>query len=207
VDEHVIHHEQTNPIFTIGHSTHSMADFLDFLLFYKIDALIDVRSTPFSRISHFNRDFLTQALKSSQIKYGWLGNQLGARRVEKDCYVNGQARYDNIAVLNVFKSGINRILKGSISHKIVIMCSEKEPLDCHRTLLICRELKRYKLNIRHILSNGRLEEHADTEERLMKLMNIAPNLFRLNESKEDLLEEAYNARSEQIAYRMIESMT
>lgn len=80
------------------------------------------------------------------------------------------------------------------------MCVEKEPLDCHRTILICRQL-RDELSIKHILANGEAEDHQETERRLVREMGVTRSLFEPHLSVEELIQRAYDERARQIAYR------
>lgn len=186
-------------IYTIGHSTHELSAFLSLLTPHGITAVADVRSDPFSRDPCYNHDSLAAALRRVGIEYVFLGRELGARREEHECYVDGQAVYERVAQLPLFREGIARLIDGTEHHRISLMCAEKEPLDCHRTILVCRNLRPYGLHIQHILSDGTLEEHSNAEKRLMRLMGMVPDLFR--QDAEQLIEEAYEARGRQIAYR------
>jgi uncharacterized protein (DUF488 family) len=187
-------------IFTIGHSVHELQAFIDLLTRHGVTALADVRSQPFSRIQHFNGDVLAAVLKTRGIKYVPLGRELGARRDEQECYVGGQAVYERIAQLPRFREGIDRLVQGSTDQRIALMCAEKEPLDCHRTVLVCRHLRPHGLHIQHILASGELEDHAETERRMMKLVDIEPNLFQLDIAESNLIEQAYEALGRKIAY-------
>jgi uncharacterized protein (DUF488 family) len=190
-------------IFTIGHSVHELEDFIGLLARHQISALADVRSQPFSRIEHFNGPVIAAVLKARGIKYVPLGRELGARRDEQECYVDGQAVYERIAQLPKFQEGIDRLIRGASEHRIALMCAEKEPLDCHRTVLVCRNLRPHGLQIQHILANGELENHADSEKRMMKMMGIGPDLFQLDVAESELIEQAYEARGRQIAYTVV----
>ncbi len=203
--ETTIEHHLTvagRPIYTIGYSTHQIETFLELLARHGVTAVADVRSQPFSRLPEYNRDAVAATLKRKGIQYVPLGRELGARRDEPECYVDGQAVYERVAQLPLFREGIDRLLKGAERYTIALMCAEKEPLDCHRTVLICRHLRPHGLHIRHILADGTLEEHADTEKRLMRMMEIGPDLFQQDVKEEDLIERAYEERGKQIAYRM-----
>lgn len=189
-------------ILTIGHSTHEWETFLGLLKQHRVTAIADVRSQPFSRLPQYNRDVLAAGLKNEGIKYVPLGRELGARRDETECYVDGQAAYERVAELPLFHKGIERLIKGVERFTIALMCAEKEPLDCHRTVLVCRHLRPHDLHIRHILADGTLEEHADAEKRLMKMMGITRELFEQDVTEQELIERAYEERGKQIAYRM-----
>lgn len=187
-------------LFTIGHSTHEPSEFVRLLRMHGITAVGDVRSSPFSqRLPQFNRPVLATLLKKEGIRYVFLGDDLGARRSERDCYVDGQARYELIARTAAFAEGIRRVLEGVQKFRLALMCSEKDPLTCHRTILVCRELRRHRVKISHILVDGSLEAHEALEERLRVEMKLnQPSLF---ESAEELLEQAYEKQGSRIAYR------
>lgn len=187
-------------LFTIGHSTHEPAEFVRLLVLHGISAVGDVRSNPFSqRLPQFNRPALEAMLKKEGVRYVFLGDELGARRSERECYVDGQARYELIARTAAFQEGIRRVLEGTRKFRLALMCSEKDPLTCHRTILVCRELRKRGVKISHILADGSLEAHEALEERLRAEMKLnQPSLF---ESAEELLEQAYEKQGLKIAYR------
>ncbi|HUS36313.1 MAG TPA: DUF488 domain-containing protein [Verrucomicrobiae bacterium] len=186
-------------LFTIGHSTHSAEDFLKLLRAHRIDAIGDVRSSPFSAWTpQFNRTALEATLRAENIHYVFLGDELGARREEREVYVEGIARYERIAKLPSFQRGLERVRKGARKFRLALMCAEKDCLECHRTILVCRHLRR-DLNIAHIQENSTLESHRNAEARLMKEERIPQIDLFLSES--DLIERAYDERAPKIAYR------
>ena len=154
-------------LFTIGHSNHEIASFMLLLKKHNITALADVRSHPYSRfLKHFNQSILSNALKSEGIYYVFLGKELGARPSSEECYVNGKALYEKIAKTSAFNHGIERILQGVKKQRIALMCAEKDPIECHRAILVCQHLRHCDLDIYHILKNGDLESHDHLEERM-----------------------------------------
>lgn len=108
--------------------------------------------------------------------------------------------YERVAMLPLFRQGVDRVVEEARNGIIALMCSEKEPLDCHRTILICRHLRPYRLQISHILADGRLEPHIETEHRLMQLMGISLLQSPLFPEQQEPIEKAYEARGKQIAY-------
>jgi uncharacterized protein (DUF488 family) len=192
------------PVFTIGHSLHEIGALIDLLLRHSIEAVADVRSHPYSkRLPQYSKAEFQQALKSAGIQYVFLGQELGARRTERDCYVDGQARYELIARLPAFAEGIARILAGATKMRISLMCAEKDPITCHRTVLVCRELARCGLDVRHILDNGCLELHAEVEKRMMVEEGFVPGQLDIFGGTDDVasLTLAYEKRGLKIAYR------
>ncbi|MDP3849824.1 MAG: DUF488 domain-containing protein [Luteolibacter sp.] len=186
-----------NPLFTIGHSTHDFAKFLELLKQHRIEVVADVRSRPFSRLEWFCRPALEKELRANGLRYVFLGDELGARRVERECYIGPRADYGLIAGTPAFQQGIERLRDGVLKFRVALMCAEKDPLDCHRTVLVCRYAQEFA-EIFHILSDGRLESHAAAEERMMApYVSPEGDMFR---SRIELLNDAYKRRGEEINY-------
>lgn len=190
-------------LYTIGHSNHSLLQFLDLLQKHKVSAVCDVRSTPYSRLHpHFNRETLHQELKIREIAYVFLGNELGGRTSDTSCCDDeGKLRYDLIADTDAFRRGLERVRKGIKNYRVVLMCAEKDPLTCHRTILVCRHLRgERELSIVHILEDGRTESHEESEKRLLRIASMEQgDLFK---TFQEQLEEAYDQQGRRIAYRV-----
>lgn len=186
-------------LMTVGHSNLSIEAFVALLSKHGVTAIADVRSSPYSRfVPQFNREPLKQALTNAGVAYVFLGDELGARRSEEACYAGDVARYELIAKAEAFQRGLSRLREGAAKHAIALLCAEKDPLTCHRTILVCRQL-RGEAEITHILESGELETQTQAETRLLKLVGLPErDLFR---SREELLEEAYARQGEGIAYR------
>ena len=160
-------------LFTIGHSTHSVETFISLLKMHGITALCDVRSSPYSRFTpQFNREALKDELVRRRVIYIYLGTELGPRSSDPTCYEGGKVQYNRLAGKDIFQQGLLRLRKGMATYRIALMCAEKDPLACHRMLLICRHLRGNDIIIRHILEDGSLEDNQDTEMRLMKQLKI-----------------------------------
>ncbi len=192
---------QSATILTIGYATHTLEEFIGLLKRYEVAAVADVRSQPYGRVPEFSRESLAAALKAQGLKYVFMGRELGARREERDCYVNGQACYERIAALPLFQAGLKRLAEGARSHRIAIMCAEKDPIDCHRTVLICRELRKFGFHIQHVLGDGSWEPQERTERRLIERTNMETTLFDQDMPFTERLERAYEDRGREIAYR------
>lgn len=151
------------PIYTIGHSNHSLPAFLELLRRHDIEVLIDTRSSPFSRYSpHFNRDALKAAVQDAGMKYGFYGRELGGRPENPAFYdAEGRADYAQIAASELFQSGLARLVAGAAKRRTALLCSEENPSVCHRRLLIARVLFDQEVGICHIRGDGRLEDERE----------------------------------------------
>jgi uncharacterized protein (DUF488 family) len=132
-----------------------------------------------------------------------MGHQLGARSLDRDCYVDDRVDYERIAATEAFQEGLRRIVCGASRHTIAIMCAEREPLDCHRTILVAQHLQARGLEIRHILADGTIEPHSVTEARLIARMcsRDSPDLFSADVNPIAQLKDAYSRRGREIAFR------
>jgi len=186
-------------VYTVGHSTHAVEKFLDILERNGVTAIADVRSSPFSRHNpQFNKDTLSAELKERGIAYVFVGKELGARSDDPACYEGGKVRYDRLAQTSIFKAGLDRVLSGAQNYRIALMCAEKEPLDCHRTLLVSRALEQLGVSIVHILSDGSTEAQPKTMSRLLDLVGLPQeDMFR---SHDELVATACELREQKIAY-------
>ncbi|MDT8300606.1 MAG: DUF488 domain-containing protein [Sedimentisphaerales bacterium] len=193
-------------LFTIGHSNHSLDHFIELLLSHRISSIADVRSSPYSKYSpHFNKDVLNSILRNANIGYIFLGRELGAQRSEDDCYIDGQAKYERIAHLPIFRHGLEIVLQEVKRNRVALLCAESDPITCHRTILICRELKKIcsDLEITHILGDGTEERQELSEKRLINLHKLQPELFGDLTSTSGLIEKAYDLQAEKIAYKKV----
>lgn len=192
------------PIFTIGHSTHSMFAFLDILKLNSIEAIADVRSAPFSRIApHFNREILRSSLEAAGIHYVFLGDKLGGRSMEADDFQGTRVVYDRLRRNPGFIPALERVIVGSETFRIALMCSEKEPLDCHRFLLLSTELSARNMKVFHLLADGSSEPHEYSLSRLLQKFGMdEPDLFRSNN---EVLSEVLARQEERIAFTLGDS--
>jgi uncharacterized protein (DUF488 family) len=148
-------------LFSIGHGARKAEEFLSLLKKYKIKFLIDVRSKPFSRFHpQFNRNQLDPFLKENDIKYVFMGDTLGGRPEDKSCY-NAEAKvdYNLLQEKDFFKAGIERLKAANeLDSHSAIMCSERNPFDCHRFNLIGRILAKENIFIQHINEKGEITD-------------------------------------------------
>ena len=188
-------------IYTIGCSTHSIESFVELLKKYHITALADVRSVPYSKFTpQFNKETLKKTLKQVGIFYIPLAEEFGARRKEPEAYTNKRVDFIKTANLPKFLEGVKRIDTGlKKGFSIALMCAEKDPLDCHRFVLVSRNLeKQLYIDVQHIHLDGSLEDKNSIEQRMIKNIHLQTPLF--NEDNNTLIEKIYTVLSEKIAY-------
>ena len=189
------------PVFTIGHSNHPPETFINLLVRHGIDEVADVRSAPYSRYTpHFNHENIQRSLEGIGLVYTYLGGELGGRPTDRSCYdAEGRVQYDRVAESDLFDDGLRRVIHAADERRVTLLCTEKEPLECHRTLLVARALADRGLAVSHILADGKLEGHDDAMTRLVELHQLPPqgDMFR---SPADVIEEALLRQSGRFAY-------
>ena len=193
--------ESLYPVFTVGHSNHPPEAFINLLLRHGIDEVADVRSAPYSRYTpHFNYEPLQQALDDIGIAYTYLGGELGGRPADRSCYdSDGRVLYARVAETMQFDDGIRSVIRAAAERRVALLCTEKEPLECHRTLLVARALAGRGVAVAHILADGNLESHDDAMARLVEAHKLPPDgdMFR---TSDDVIAEALERQARKFAY-------
>ena len=189
------------PILTIGHSNHSPTEFITLLKQHCVDEVADVRSAPYSRYaSQFNLRPLENALETAGMSYVFLGGELGGRPADRSCYdANGRVIYERIADTDTFQDGLAYLIRNADERRIAVMCTEKEPLDCHRTLLVARALVERNTEVQHILADGSLEDHNATMSRLVDTLKM-PQYGDLFRSRSEVIADALMIQEKRVAY-------
>ncbi len=124
---------------------------------------MDVRSAPYSRyVPHFNRPDLEEAVERRGVRYVYLGEELGGRPPTDDFYdAEDHVLYSRVAVAPFFLRGLERLIDEAGVYRAAIMCSEEDPTNCHRHLLIARVLDGQGVRVLHIRGDGREQTEAD----------------------------------------------
>jgi uncharacterized protein (DUF488 family) len=189
----------TSEILTVGHSSHSPERFIALLRGAGVTAVADVRSAPYSRHApQFNRDPLRDDLGRAGIAYVFLGRELGGRPAEREFYADGVADYEKMAQAPAFAEGLERVIEGAQSHRIALMCSERDPLTCHRCLLVGRALKERGARVSHLLDSGECVSHSAIEDELLaRTGRTGDDLFA---PRDERLAAAYREHARKVAF-------
>ena len=189
--------------YSIGYATKPIETFIAQLREYRINAVADIRSVPYSKVFHdYHQDALKQSLKAAGIAYVWLGEELGPRSKDPAHYnAEGQVQFDRLMASTLFLAGVERLRQGrEKGFRIALVCAEKDPAICHRSLLVGHYLHREgKADIAHIHHDGRLETQAELAQRLCQLHGVGEDLFA---GPAEQLERAWGLQCRQCAYTL-----
>lgn len=196
-------------ILSVGHSNHTAEFFVKLLKQAGVGAVADVRSSPFSRwLPHFNRAELAAELQRHGIRYFFLGDELGGRPSDDALYDEfGRVDYEQVRATGVFRQGLERLLALGAETSAAMLCSEEDPLDCHRGLMIAPALSDIGVTPLHLRKDGRIETMREMEERLLDETGIGAaergGLFPLtDQDRRELLAEAYRAMARRKSFRI-----
>ena len=207
-DERLIDRAQRSrtakPILTMGHSTHSLPAFITILEDHAVNRVVDLRSYPYSRHApQFNQQPLAQALHRAAIAYDHEGEYLGGRPRRVSMYdAGGQVDYLKMAEDSHFHGAIKKLARQAMNEKVLLLCTEHDPLQCHRTVLVARTLHEQGIALSHILRSGKIEDHRQTVNRMLRGQGHATALAGTPaEQLEELVAEAWREQGKAIAYR------
>ncbi len=199
----------SNRLYSVGHSNQSQEEFLKLLRAHGVDCIVDVRSVPASKYSpQFNMQNLRPFLLANGIQYLPFGEEFGARRTDS-IGADGQVDFELAVGTQGFRQGVERIMKGlQRGFSIAFMCSEANPLECHRFSLVSRYFYDHGLDVQHILKDGSLASHAVLEEVMIRdyLHSRKHHLPEVDElfgeyTREDQRRDAYRLKNKEIGFR------
>ena len=159
-------------IFTIGYGGRETDDFIALLNRYEIDTLVDVRSQPYSRYApDFSRERLAKILSRNGIRYQFMGESLGGRPNDNDCYTYSPQRKKQLLDArkceskDFYRNGISQLRRAlADGSRIVIMCSELEPHECHRGYVLGKTLDSDDTAVVHIGRYGEALSQSQIQE-------------------------------------------
>jgi uncharacterized protein (DUF488 family) len=193
-------------VYTIGHSTHQLDYFFELLKEYGVTCVVDVRSVPASAYNpQYNQEPFKNFLKNHKITYLHFAEEFGARQTDPDLLDNdGKLDFDKVRKTWLFKNGLERIWQGiEKGFTIAIMCSEGEPLDCHRFSMVSFGLEKDGFEVKHILKDKSIKSNAELEKDLLKKFEKKlpqKSLFEPDITVEDQLKAAYRLKNKEIGY-------
>jgi uncharacterized protein (DUF488 family) len=157
--------------YTIGHSTRKLEEFINIIKNYGIDCVMDVRSYPRASNDYdkpYDRDSLEINIKQAGINYIYMGEELGENRTENEALdEEGKVDFDKVMECSIFKKGINKIVEGiKRGHKIVLMCSERNPFNCHRSILLGYALMKNGVAMEHVIDEEKSKSQNRIEEEI-----------------------------------------
>ena len=196
-------------LYTIGHSNHLLTDFLNLLLKYGIDCIVDVRSIPASKYSpQFNKETLQGFLRSYDMDYQFFGYELGARRNDSFNEL-GYVDFELTVQTALFQEGVHKLTPLLEKKNIALMCSEADPLECHRFSLVGRYYHEEGLDVNHILKDATISSHEALEQEMIRdyLHSRRPLLPNIDElfgtyTAEDQRRDAYRLKNKEIGFRI-----
>jgi uncharacterized protein (DUF488 family) len=176
--------QKTVTVFTIGHSTHSIEEFVELLKAQGVRRVIDVRTMPRSRHNpQFNREKLALSLRAEGIAYTHLKKLGGLRHSRKDSINQGWRNtsfrgFADYMQTPEFEAGLNRATKLATTKPSALMCAEAVPWRCHRSL-VADALTVRRIPVEHIISGSRTQPHKITPFALVRGKRITyPNETR-----------------------------
>jgi len=195
-------------LFTIGHTQHKIDYFVSLLKQYNINYVLDVRSTPYSKYAEqFNRENIKKSLIENNIIYSFTGNHFGARQDDMSLYSKeGFLDFEMVRNTPNFKVGFENVILGlQKNNNIALMCTEKDPFECHRAIMVSRAFDLAGVDINHILSDGSVQNQEVLNQRLLDKYFPDRNQLTLfnymqNCENDNYLDEAYRKRNAEIGY-------
>jgi len=149
-------------LLSIGHSNHMLGGFIAMLRRHGIEALLDVRSVPASRhMPDYCRAPLEDALAGAGIRYRWMGAHLGGRPRDRNLWTAGRPDYSRIAASPGFQAAIAEVLSLQATGRVVLMCAERDPAQCHRSGLLAPAFAAAGVDVLHILSDGGITPQSE----------------------------------------------
>ena len=199
-----------NTIYTIGYSGFSMNDFLNTISSHKISLIVDVRSQPYSRFfPDYNIESLKIFLAQKGIFYRNYDKAFGARQENHSFYSkDGYLDFEQFTKSEQYIYGFEKLVKSmKQDYMFALMCAEKDPINCHRSIMIARTFSNVGYNVIHLMPDDIVMTQQDIEERLLDRYftnREQATIFDKNISKNEYIQAAYKKRNAEIGYTIEE---
>lgn len=198
-------------IYTIGHSNYTMERLIDMLEYYNINCVVDIRGTPYSKYNiQFDKEAIRYTLTNAGFVYIYMGKELAAKRIRKNSYNNeGHSNFEEVIKEEEFKRGVERLKNGcEKGYKIILLGAMQDPIRCHRSILVGRELVKNDFDVKHILDDYSIVTQDDIEEMLLNKYFSNRNQITIEDltgnslNNEEMINEGYKLANREIGYRI-----
>ena len=198
-------------IYTIGHSNYTMERLIDMLEYYNINCVVDIRGTPYSKYNiQFDKEAIRYTLTNAGFVYIYMGKELAAKRIRKNSYNNeGYSNFEGVIKEEEFKRGGERLKNGcEKGYKIILLGAMQDPIRCHRSILVGRELVKNDFDVKHILDDYSIVTQDDIEEMLLNKYFSNRNQITIEDltgnslNNEEMINEGYKLANKEIGYRI-----
>ena len=198
-------------IYTIGHSNYTMERLIDMLEYYNINCVVDIRGTPYSKYNiQFDKETIRYTLTNAGFVYIYMGKELAAKRIRKNSYNNeGYSNFEEVIKEEEFRRGVERLKNGcEKGYKIILLGAMQDPIRCHRSILVGRELVKNDFDVKHILDDYSIVTQDDIEEMLLNKYFSNRNQITIEDltgnslNNEEMINEGYKLANREIGYRI-----
>ena len=198
-------------IFTIGHSNYKIEKLIDMLRYYNIDCVVDIRGTPYSKYNvQYNKEIIKATLIKEGFVYIYMAKEFAAKRENKESYnKEGYSDFEKVIYEEDFKNGIKRLKTGcEKGYRIALLGAMQDPIRCHRSILVGRELVKNGFKVNHILDDYSIASQNDIEKSILEKYFEDRNqmtidyLLGTNKSEEEMIKEGYRLANKEIGYRI-----
>ena len=198
-------------IFTIGHSNYKVEKLIDMLRCYNINCVVDIRGTPYSKYNvQYNKETIRDTLIKEGFVYIYMAKEFAAKRENKVSYnKEGYSDFEKVIYEEEFKNGIERLKNGcKKGYRIALLGAMQDPIRCHRSILVGRELVQHGFNVKHILDDYSIAYQDDIEKSLLDKYFEDRNQITIdymlgtNKNEKEMIEESYRMANKEIGYRI-----
>lgn len=198
-------------IFTIGHSNYKVEKLIDMLRYYNINCVVDIRGTPYSKYNvQYNKETIRDTLIKEGFVYIYMAKEFAAKRENKVSYnKEGYSDFEKVIYEEEFKNGIERLKNGcKKGYRIALLGAMQDPIRCHRSILVGRELVQHGFNVKHILDDYSIAYQDDIEKSLLDKYFEDRNQITIDymlgtdKNEKEMIEESYRLANKEIGYRI-----